>query len=230
MADKKTVKFDEVGMLDRTKAPPPELDYLFLSNEIEKYNHCHGAKGQFCSSGSSSGGGGGGSFQNTSGELNEAEQAAVESYASVGFKDINDALRGKKEMTPEIQNKVNLLDSAMNKNPLTKPETTFRGIKSTKFLKGEEDPKKLVGMVITDNGFMSTSANTETAASFSIGKGGVNMTIHVPKGTPALDIRNHLFSDQAFEEHEILLPRSTKLKITRAEKQGSQLRLTAEVI
>jgi hypothetical protein len=198
---------------------------------IQKYNHCHGASGQFCSSGGSGGkGGGGGSFQNTSGDLTPAEQGAVDSYASVGFKAMNNALRGKEPMTPELEQQVAHIDAAMAKNPLTKPETVFRGIKSTNFLGGETDPNKIRGMTIVDKGFMSTSANAEAAAGFSVGKGGVNMTIHAPKGLHALDIRNHIFTDQAFEEHEILLPRNTKLKITRAEQQGSQLRLTAEVV
>ena len=194
---------------------------------LEKYNQCHGAGGKFCSGTS---GGGGGGFQNTSGELTPAEQSAVDSYANTGFKAMNNALRGKEPMTPDIEQQVSHIDSAMAKNPLTKNETVFRGIKSTKFLNGETDPAKIKGMTIVDKGFMSTSANSETAAGFSVGKGGVNMTIHVPKGLKALDIRNHIFTDQAFEEHEILLPRNTKLKITRAEQQGSQLRLTAEVV
>ena len=217
------------GFLGMGKKTYIEAKVVPVEKSIEKYNHCHGAKGQFCSSGGTGGGGGGG-FQNTSGELTSEEQSAVDSYANTGFKAMNNALRGKEPMTPEIEKQVSHIDAAMAKNPLTKNETVFRGIKSTKFLNGETDPAKIKGMTIVDKGFMSTSANTEVAAGFSVGKGGVNMTIHVPKGTKALDIRNHIFTDQAFEEHEVLLARNTKLKITRAEKQGAQLSLTAEVV
>jgi hypothetical protein len=200
-----------------------------LVQDVQKFNQCHGAGGKFCSGGS--GGGGGGSFQKLPEELNQEELSAIESYADTGFKAMNNALRGKEAMTPEIQSKINGMDSAMAKQPLTKNTTVYRGIKSQKFLGGEvSDPKSLIGKTITDPGFMSTSANSQTAASFSIGKGGVLLQIAVNAGTAALNIRDHVFTDQAFEEHEVLIHRNSKMKITRAEKVGEQLRLSAEVI
>ncbi len=196
---------------------------------LEKYNTCHGSGGKFCSGTS---GGGGGSFQNAPPELTKEESDAVEEYCGPGFMSINKALRGKEKITPEVQEKVKLLDSAMDKFPLKDNITVFRGIKSTKFLGPTPTEKKLVGSIISDKGFTSTSMNTQTAAQFAMSNRneGVSMKIHVPKGAKALNIRDHIFTDTAFEEHEVLLHRDSKMRITSAKQKGNGFEITAEVI
>jgi hypothetical protein len=217
------------GMFDRHHPPVAELADLFAP--IKKYNHNHGAQGRFTGGGAGGGGSAGGSK-----ELTAEEFAAVDKYASgTEFQAVNGLLRGRAEYaqdTPEIRATITHLDGAMDKSPLENDLMVYRGIKSRKFMgENAEHPEKMVGAIITDKGFTSTSASTQVAASFMQGGGnGVQLEIHVPRGTKAIDIRDVLHTDLAWEEHEILLHRGSEMRITKVEQHGSHLYMKADVI
>ncbi len=167
-------------------------------------------------------------------ELSDEEHTALDVYQGPNFKDINNKLRGKpfEEIPQGIDKTIAALDAAMEKMKLEHDVIIYRGIRSLKFLKGQ-DPKDVVGKVIEDKGYTSTTASQTVAASFMQGGEGKNvrMQIHVPAGTQAIDMRDALpENDKSFEEHEILLHRSSKMKVMKVDEHGNTVNMYCTIV
>jgi predicted ABC-type ATPase len=137
------------------------------------------------------------------------QRAAIRDYAgrraSVA-KELNRSLRAGR--TSAKHNGVReQLDSAFGRvAPLSRESVVYRGTK----VGGANGLR--VGQVVQDKGFMSTVAWRPQADDFAVYSKGDVFAITLPPGTKALDINEAAGS--AFEkEHEVLLPRGTKLEI-----------------
>ncbi len=206
-----TVRPDHTGMLDRSRAKPGQLDSLFASG-VQKYNQNHGDNGRFTSG---SGGGGGGGIEEEpfkrQDNLNGDEYVAVRKYCSTEYVFLNSYLRNPNTEIPEkYQWMTQQMDSAIAKQPgLPAGTKLYRGFKYSDAF-GNKKPEELVGAVITDKGFMSTSTAKEVAEKF----GSARVSISVPEGYKGLDITKVKNTPAAKVEREIILPRGTKLQIT----------------
>lgn len=194
---------------------------------IEKFNHCHGPNGRFCS-GSGGGGKGGGGAGGASPAAKPADESsitgeelqAVKQYQGADFAFINTWMRNPDNGGNQADGKMYLrkadqIERVIQKQPALKgEEVVYRGLRPTKEMKANLVP----GGMISDKGFMSTTTDREVAKNF----GNVVMTIRVPKGHKALRMTDLVDTPSAKREKEMLLPRGTKLKIThvREEKTG----------
>jgi hypothetical protein len=145
--------------------------------------------------------------------LSGAEISAIKDYASSEYRDINGALR-----KGEVSDDAALIDTAIAKETIVEDITLYRGLGALT-TEAEDLP---VGTVITDNGFSSTSAEPNIGAKFAswandYGDQPVLMRIRAQKGAKAL----HLHPNRAVlgSEHEVLLPRGQKMRITGAPKR-----------
>ena len=238
-----SVKPDHTGMLDKTKAKPGQLDNLFEQNDVKKYNQCHGPGGKFCSGG---GGGGGGSVtvgpsgavyqtpapkveepKGNPGNLTPEEFSALKAYGREDYAVLNSRLRHEPydKMPEKYQEMTKNMDSAFTKQtPLASDTKVFRGVNYGNAF-GSAKPDSLVGKVIEDKGFMSTTTSVDVAGTF----GSTRLNIVVPKGTKVVNMAQTLQSVAAKQERELLLPRGTKLQITHvAQTKGGFLGIGKE--
>lgn len=158
---------------------------------------------------------------------------AVDYYIDRGFTSVNRALRGAREMTPDVQRIVDLIDGVFDQTVGTNfgyDANVYRGVK---FKTGEippwlRDPK--VGDVLVDPAYLSTSSDRGVAREFirHIGNDetAFELEIVVPRGDPAVYL--HGFVDT--REREILLPRNTRLVVRSVEQDGKVTRIAAEVV
>ncbi len=137
---------------------------------------------------------------NTSKALTRKEAAALDTYwgdPENGSELINARLRAKSQRG--IQDKVELLDSALSKNRLAEKATVYRGIS------GDYAHSLKVGDRVRDNAFLSTSTDRAVAERFAQSllpgeKVGKVIRLELPKGFEALPVPSGL--------NEYLLPRS----------------------
>lgn len=212
-------------------------------DELNKYNTCHGPKGRFCSGGSGGGGGGGGGGGASAAPAQEEppsqgvtaeEKKALQDYVGPEFAFINAYSRqpsGGNAADKEMYlKKAALIDKAFEHTPPLKgEEIVYRGFNPPKAMM-----EQLVkGAVIEDRGFMSTTIDRNVAKNF----GSTVMTIRVPKGAKAINIREHIQGTTADHEKEMLLPRGTKLQITHVKQEaggflgmGKKLSIEARVV
>lgn len=120
------------------------------------------------------------------------------------------------------------MDAAMV--PITRDIKVFRGIRNTDLAQGR-NPSTLVGTVLEDAGFQSTSPDAAFAEKWltrsSGHSAGTLIEIIVRKGEKAMSMNR--FKDA--KEGEVVLPRNTKLKVTGASRDGSgRLNIKAEVV
>ena len=152
------------------------------------------------------------------------EQDAVNEYSGRKYQAINRLARtgsihpskesGRPKSTEdprEIAGHVKSLDAALAKmEPTPRDMLVHRG----SVAKELRDVK--VGDVITDKGFMSTSADAATGHAFASGihggEVGTKISIHVPKGTKLSPLPTML------GEGEHLFPRNTSLRVTHSSK------------
>lgn len=170
--------------------------------------------------------------------LTSSEMNILKSYTNSGYVEINNALWGKevlgKTITPEMQKKIDLLDSVFKKLPETKEKyevwrgnvryTTFNNIladlnlkqfvwdQNLDGLKAYELLKAAEGHIITMHGYSSTSFSYETAKNFHGSfKGKAPLTkILVPEGSKAV-LAGSVSSHKS--EVELLLDRGAKFRV-----------------
>lgn len=105
-----------------------------------------------------------GFFQSLSAEQREA----VSFYTSSGHKSINHHLRSGEPISAEGQAYIDNLKSALGNSHLRSSVTVYRGVDSDALPNGGNiSDEDLVGKVMMDRGFMSTSFSPETAKEFS---------------------------------------------------------------
>lgn len=112
--------------------------------------------------------------------LDPKERNAVVKYTGSGYANMNMYLRGQIDGSNIVKNRVKNMEQAINKFNLENPTVFHRG-SSASLLGGANsvaDINKMVGQVVVDKGFTSTSA--------TLGKGftgkGINYHIQTPSG------------------------------------------------
>jgi hypothetical protein len=148
---------------------------------------------------------------------------SIRLYTAGGYKQLNEALREGRALTPEEKKHIANLDEYTHDGALADNVILYRGLKRNTELArrfGELD-----GAVIIDDGFMSTTFDKLTAEEFA-GMGyrtpkeyhGVLLRIRAPKGHPC-GVNSTL-------EREITFPRGTKLRVLdqRTEEKLGSLR------
>lgn len=139
----------------------------------------------------------------------------------------NNLLRGvvTRELTPDESLKINKLSKILCSVPLNEEIVLFRGTSKT-FL-GELaglPPEKLVGKVLSDKGFLSTSILPNEALDFSKG---VFLVIKAPKGTKGAYLGEY---SSIAGEQEFLLDKGQKMLIKKAFQDKKGLTLFADLI
>jgi len=131
-------------------------------------------------------------------------EAEVTRYTGSGYSTINGALRGKSPMGSTLKRGIENMDKAMYQ--VDEAFSVTRGMGVSGFGMGHIDAdivKQLVGKVMQDKGFLSTSTKP-------IFGGGVRLNIEVPKGARghwARPISHHTHED------EFILARGTRIMI-----------------
>jgi hypothetical protein len=162
------------------------------------------------------------------GELSTPEKASVTNYARSSYETVNSGLRYGWE--PNIRNipddpetlalfkqEVVYLDRVMEASYLSEDLTLYRGAISKDFTNiSLDEAQNLIGQVIEDKGFVSTSLDRTYA---DIGFGGnknqqVGFIIKAPKGTHGVDL-NGLKVSKYKDEQEILLNRNMKFRVNK---------------
>lgn len=164
--------------------------------------------------------------------LTQDEKTAIKDYTeeegSLNYKAINGYARGKRaKAPPEVQKRIDALDSAISKFELNEPINTFRNVKSSWFkaVFGDINPKDAEGMTITDPAFVSTSVAPRRDSSF--GPLSIRITVPAGKGLGAY-VAN--YSDLDYEQ-EFLLARNTTFRVAKVEMDGKKVaRLDLELV
>lgn len=140
--------------------------------------------------------------------LTAAEKAALVFYKGKQGSHINSFLRGTRQATQELIERVRLIDNAISKGTIEEDIVVYQG-----FGNHEARPSHQAGDIIEIGSFLSTSLNGGVAAEFAAtyGRNGVVAEIQVPAGTHAafpdvLDVSND-------DELEMLLGRGHKLQV-----------------
>ena len=145
--------------------------------------------------------------------LTEDEAKSAVNYTDGRYKDMNQPLRSGTAMgllDRDIKDNIKALDSAIGKSPAKEDMELHRGMSAhaTGEMFGKGGPQ--VGMIVKDNGFVSTSRDRQTIAEFE-GSGGTHITVDVKAGSKAFDAGR--FSN-APEEKEVILPRGSQFVVT----------------
>lgn len=175
------------------------------------------------------------------GKLRNAERDAIGNYASSMYKQINTALRfGMTDAIPtsmqtKVKANITVLRSVF-KNAPTLPASdvatiVYRGIRNTTALQ-EEYGKAVVGSIITDAGFVSTSRSMNQAISFGTRDAGILVEIELPTGLAVLDMSNLALNTVSISEQEVLLNAGSRFVVTGIFKSDKGLveRLTLRAI
>lgn len=97
-------------------------------------------------------------------KLNEADKKALHGYVQDTFDDINSALYGTREMTPEIEKEIVALDKALAKNSHKAPKTVWRSFGGGNLNKEFHERGYKVGDTVKFDGYTSTA---ETSSGLS---------------------------------------------------------------
>lgn len=138
-------------------------------------------------------------------DLPAEQAAAVRDYTGAAYTEYNGALRGEKPMTPELQSQIAQIDKALAGHPVPEDLIVSRG---SGFAHLTDDPTTLIGQVIGDDGFLSTSLGS---AAFSH-KPAI-FHFFVPEGTPGMYVGK--VSQLANAEKELLLGRGLEFEVQR---------------
>lgn len=179
-------------------------------------------------------------------KVQDHEIAAVKEYQSGmmnselgGFTALNEFMRTGKpkygEFTPEEEKRarevIDSISNAINKHPLEKPATFYRGLKLTK-----DDPRLETwtnmkeGSIVSDRAFLSASTSKSVANKFSekLNRSDlpVSIEISMKAGDKALPMNKYHKS----KENEMLLDRNQKFKVTSTKTTANGLVIKMEAI
>ncbi len=99
------------------------------------------------------------------------------------------------------------LDKAFGESVIRRDAIVQRGVADSRVTFGGREPA--VGMEWVDHGYVSTTTNFHAGEGFTGGRGGLQMKILVPKGTPAIAHDRHLNAG------EVVLKRGLKYRVVR---------------
>lgn len=153
----------------------------------------------------------------TRNNLSESELSALEDYTSSLYSSeiINSFDRNKNfllsnEYEEHYRNQAKILINAIRKNSLPEDTRLYRGLGLSSLGISELDDD-LIGELINNRGFISTSLDKKIAKKFVDADNGVLLRINAHKGTNFLTGSEH--------ERELILPPDTRLKVNKY-KQG----------
>lgn len=143
------------------------------------------------------------------------EAHALRYFRGEGYRKVTPALyRGR--ASPDVQSRIDSLDSAMNRSQLQSDVITHRGVTDIRKLVGAKAAAgDLTGAQFTDKAFLSSSADQKIAKHFAVrGRlaGNTQPTVFrytVPKGTKAITLSG------TKHESELLLSRGLTFRITK---------------
>ena len=159
-------------------------------------------------------------------QLPQAQKEAIWDYTGIYYENINATMRGKcKSFDPGNRERSVQLHQALSQCRLEHPCTVYRGVGSDALGKLEKLPdEKLVGRLLKDAAFMSTSLNRKDAF-----QGAVLFEISVPQGARGAYV-GHLSQAKHYES-EVLFDCERSLKITgvRRDPDGRRI-ITAKMV
>lgn len=174
-------------------------------------------------------------------------QNAIGDYSDQGYQYVNAALRvarGDMARIPEtlpagvrgvipshysvgrVEKMVEGIDAAMSRSALTHDIEVWRGV-SDDLMFGPDASGSLVGRVLADDGYLSTSSG-RALGRFTGNRAGIEMRIRVPAGTRAIGIENSQPGLRG--EREILLERGLTLRVTADRRVRGVRTLDIEVV
>lgn len=185
--------------------------------------------------------------------LNDEQKEAMHAYTDGGYWDINSELRGIHEPTDYVQQRIEQIDSVLDRSVIREDCWLQRGVGkdgAAKFLDLEAlgyssldevtDPDELIGLTPIEKGYMSCGSARGTGFSENI-----TFNIFVPKGTHGMYLapisefgggtggkwKTWDGSDTYVgKENETLLHRGLKFEVTKAKKEYGRWYIDIEVI
>lgn len=171
--------------------------------------------------------------------LDEIDRRAITWYTGHGYEDMNAYLRGMVDsITDKDKEAIERVSDALSKTAIKENVVVTRGMGGDGAMTGllnisvseleqllSDNPEGLVGMVMRENGFLSTTVDPRINAAF---KSKYELKLNVPAGTHGA----YIAPVTRFEnEHELLLDKGTAFRID-AVKQlpGNKYRITATVV
>lgn len=134
--------------------------------------------------------------------LTTHERAVLEAYAGNGFERINQALRRQVSMTPELDQRIRTIRSALLKYPLPVRVRVTRETEAALYgLVDESSAQLIMNEVFEESGFLSTCVGPVPPRSRRHSQP-VILDLIVPAGTPALRLAD--LSDVS-DEREVLI-------------------------
>jgi SPP1 gp7 family putative phage head morphogenesis protein len=144
-----------------------------------------------------------------------AEQSGLVTYTGSSYRDMNNCLRFDEGCDDDVETLNENATAGMR--PLPRGVTTFRGANLQALGVGNVAALEgMVGAVVRDPGFSSSSIDSEVAESFTHGSSApppgqaVLMQIETPAGAPAAYVEN---ITENTEEYELVMPPSTRYEI-----------------
>ncbi len=167
-------------------------------------------------SGQSTGGAGIGS------DSSSENSAAVANYQSTNFDAINNELRyDKPDKYKDVIKKMDTVSTDKTTDKLyrglssdfTKELAQKHGVKDLNNL--SDLKSKLIGKIIEDKGYMSTTRDLKTAGDFARDKGtGKTTVMQIAGKKKGIEVTKHVHNYRAKKEKEFIIKRGSKLKIT----------------
>ena len=159
-------------------------------------------------------------------DLTASEGDAVEGYALFSMQ-LNADLRNGNKLSATDKENIESLDSAVNSSSAGKDTLLYRSMPAS----AVADVK--VGEIITDKAYLSTSKRHDVARDLLGITGGTDVVvqIHARKGTRGVDVNRALGKRSEYaDQHEVLLPRGTQLRVTKMYDNGRFKTVYAEVV
>jgi ADP-ribosyltransferase exoenzyme len=148
--------------------------------------------------------------------LSAQERDALRTYSGPAYTEINEALRGQREMAPSTAGLIKNLDSALAKNPMRGPATLQRAVQPHEY--GLTSPDQLptaVGKVFTNDGYHSTSTDWWWP------KRPIHVHLDVPDSLGEVGGSYIAGLSEYPEQHEVLLERGLSHTLTEVEYDKS---------
>ena len=141
-------------------------------------------------------------------QLSPAIVKSIKGYTDGEYSSLNRLLRQGQPLSSTQATLAANLDKAIAKHRMAQTTTVYRGIREpVKFF----GPTVTLGTVVIDNGFISTSKESSTAARFlGLNRSGLVAKITMQKGASAIDVSTLSLHD---DESEVLLPRGSMFKV-----------------
>jgi hypothetical protein len=163
------------------------------------------------------------------GGLSLPESQLLRSYALTGYAPINEMLRGPGPQHWREKEWVTTIDGVMSRNKTDRALVVYRSAASPELLAlYDKAAAGQTGSVIEDKAYVSTGLVKAGGPARRYGDerraDKVLMEIKVPKGTPSMALE-HVGNAR---EHELLLPRGSRFKVTGAREEGGRKWLTVE--